>query len=886
VDRWELCQRDLKWLCVKTNNRSWLLYRYLWEKSSNDLKYIAVLFDDKKWLHLCNIWNSVPLSIKLRAISLKDPTICQPTLREIILNDDDVYKNNTISALSEILNITNLENNYLISQSNHRRSNNNLRYTDHTYKHFTRKNNLEIFPERIQIMKGDTLEGLLAGNINCKENANRNSVTTDGKMSKMKPIDESNNSKDEKHDGKKTQKEDANPIEKTNLTIPLKDVSKSFVKPKNIENNGYIRKKNHVPLKFIEKYKNKNPMEQKIFTKKSKTDVILNNKNDLTRENTIGKIPKMNESKSGFNSKLILKKSSETNIYKNDIVVKAGVDKDAMKIESLDKQNATINKTIKETIPEKITEANNNIISEVVKNNILKKSVKPLGGKILKKFNTGSKVANMNNDVSLIEKQNVDFSKFEKIAKKSIPLSVKNLTKVKEKFFKKKSISLKKENPEKNMRSSEVRGSGNSDTTNNNINTQKKMENETWSMFVTSVTGHLTDQKFDDKYKNWNNTDPHELFDAKITIYIDKDKKPIENNLKKYSKDCNVLILWLDCDREGEHICFEVINACSVTNKKLKIHRAQFSAVTEKDIKYAINNLKSPNKNLAQSVDVRREIDLRMGSIFTRFMTIRYFKLVQNDTKIISYGPCQFPTLGFVVNRYLQIKNFNNEYYWTIKMGYLYQDKDGNNSNIFLDNIGKNKKGREKKKKKKGKKKKNCSDYYSSDDDENNSYGRDNRPDSSNTNYIVDFTWSRLKLFDHLGVVLIYEDLLKNPLYSKLHLENIYVKELNVRNDHIKKTQESINKIENDIDELTIKKNELYKEYQIICKEINMKNKELSEQMSILSLYKKELNDTEHNYLNKLSNTNKSKHMNQERKLYISNLDIISDEILRRVMTG
>ncbi|CAD2100169.1 conserved Plasmodium protein, unknown function [Plasmodium vinckei petteri] len=472
VDRWELCQRDLKWLCVKTNNRSWLLYRYLWEKSSNDLKYIAVLFDDKKWLHLCNIWNSVPLSIKLRAISLKDPTICQPTLREIILNDDDVYKNNTISALSEILNITNLENNYLISQSNHRRSNNNLRYTDHTYKHFTRKNNLEIFPERVQIMKGDTLEGLLAGNINCKENANRNSVITDGKMSKMKPIDESNNSKDEKHDGKNTQKEDANPIEKTNLTTPLKDVSKSFVKPKNIENNGYIRKKNHVPLKFIEKYKNKNPMEQKIFTKKSKTDVILNNKNDLTRENTIGKIPKMNESKSGFNSKLILKKSSETNIYKNDIVVKAGVDKDAMKIESLDKQNATINKTIKETIPEKITEANNNIISEVVKNNLMKKSVKPLGGKILKKFNTGSKVANMNNDVSLIEKQNVDFSKFEKIAKKSIPLSVKNLTKVKEKFLKKKSISLKKENPEKNMRSSEVRGSGNSDTTNNNINTQ------------------------------------------------------------------------------------------------------------------------------------------------------------------------------------------------------------------------------------------------------------------------------------------------------------------------------------------------------------------------------------------------------------------------------
>ncbi|SCN59128.1 conserved Plasmodium protein, unknown function [Plasmodium chabaudi adami] len=490
VDRWELCQKDLKWLCVKTNNRSWLLYRHLWEKSSNDLKYIAVLFDDKKWLHLCNIWNSVPLSIKLRAISLKDPSICQPTLREIILNDDDVYKNNTISVLSDILNITNLENNYLISQSNHRESNNSLRYIDHTYKHSTGKSNLEIFPERVQIMKGNTLEGFLAGNINCKENAHRNSVITDGKLSERKPINESNDSKDENDDGQKTQNEDANPIEKTNLTTPLKDAPKSFVKSKNVENNVYIRKKNYVPLKYIEKYKDKNPMKQKIFTKKSKTDVTLNNKNDLTRENTIGKIPKMNESKSGFDSKLILKKSSETNIYKNDIVVEAGVDKDVMNIESLDKQDTTINKTIKEPTPEKITEANNNIISEVVKNNIMKKSVKPLGGKMLKKFNTGPKVANMNNDISLIEKKNVDFSKFEKIVKKPIPLSVKNLTKVKEKFIKKKNISLKKENPEKNMDSSEVSGSEKSDTTNNNINTQisntslseksveKKRENE------------------------------------------------------------------------------------------------------------------------------------------------------------------------------------------------------------------------------------------------------------------------------------------------------------------------------------------------------------------------------------------------------------------------
>ncbi|GAB67598.1 DNA topoisomerase III alpha [Plasmodium cynomolgi strain B] len=265
-----------------------------------------------------------------------------------------------------------------------------------------------------------------------------------------------------------------------------------------------------------------------------------------------------------------------------------------------------------------------------------------------------------------------------------------------------------------------------------------KREHETWSMYVTSVTGHLTEQKFDDKYRNWINTDPQELFDAEITIYVENDKKKIENNLKKYSKFCNLLILWLDCDREGEHICFEVINTCFVMNREIRIKRAQFSAVTEKDILHAINNLKYPNRNLAYSVDVRREIDLRMGSIFTRFLTIRYVHLIKTGTSIISYGPCQFPTLGFVVNRYMDIKNFVSEYYWSIKMQYLYEDGDKSGDE---PEWGISKKETKRKK------------------------------EDTNQNTIVDFTWSRLRLYDHLAVVLIYEDLLKSPL---CRITNIY----------------------------------------------------------------------------------------------------------------
>ncbi|EUD67543.1 hypothetical protein C922_02249 [Plasmodium inui San Antonio 1] len=116
---------------------------------------------------------------------------------------------------------------------------------------------------------------------------------------------------------------------------------------------------------------------------------------------------------------------------------------------------------------------------------------------------------------------------------------------------------------------------------------------------------------------------------------------------------------------------------------------------------------------------------------------------------------------------------------------------------------------------------------------------------------------------------------------SKVHLENVYVKELDLRTNSINQTQEKVDQMKRDIEELLKKKKNLFNEYQLICNEINIMNKKLSTILSSLTNYKKELNQAEVEYLNKLSNTNKAKHMHQERKLYISNLDNISDEILR-----
>ncbi|XP_056168081.1 DNA topoisomerase 3-alpha isoform X3 [Syzygium oleosum] len=191
-------------------------------------------------------------------------------------------------------------------------------------------------------------------------------------------------------------------------------------------------------------------------------------------------------------------------------------------------------------------------------------------------------------------------------------------------------------------------------------------------MLVTSVTGHLMELDFDDRFRKWHSCDPAVLFAAPVRKAVPQDKIDIKRTLEEEARRCQWLVLWLDCDREGENIAFEVIDICTAANRNLTIKRARFSALIEREIHESVQNLVEPNQWFADAVDARQEIDLRIGASFTRFQTMLLRDAFVIDAAaddrnlVLSYGPCQFPTLGFVVERFWEIQSHEPEEFWTI----------------------------------------------------------------------------------------------------------------------------------------------------------------------------------------------------------------------------
>ncbi len=105
---------------------------------------------------------------------------------------------------------------------------------------------------------------------------------------------------------------------------------------------------------------------------------------------------------------------------------------------------------------------------------------------------------------------------------------------------------------------------------------------------MTSVCGHVNSLDFPAKFNNWDRVDPAELFQCAVETKEATPKLKMPAFLASESKGADHLVLWLDCDKEGENICFEVMNIVLPVMKSSaskRVYRAKFSSITDKDIR-------------------------------------------------------------------------------------------------------------------------------------------------------------------------------------------------------------------------------------------------------------------------------------------------------------
>lgn len=188
---------------------------------------------------------------------------------------------------------------------------------------------------------------------------------------------------------------------------------------------------------------------------------------------------------------------------------------------------------------------------------------------------------------------------------------------------------------------------------------------------VTSVAGHLFSTDFPQQYRSWHSCTPAELFEARIVSGVSDNMKDVHDNIVAEARHSQVLFIWTDCDREGEYIGWEVMTAAQKSNRNIQVKRANFNNLERAHILQAARNPINLDMRQVDAVAARIELDLRTGAAFTRLQTLQLQSVsTVLEKKVISYGSCQYPTLGFVVDRWRKVTAFQPEPYWGIQIKY------------------------------------------------------------------------------------------------------------------------------------------------------------------------------------------------------------------------
>ena len=160
---------------------------------------------------------------------------------------------------------------------------------------------------------------------------------------------------------------------------------------------------------------------------------------------------------------------------------------------------------------------------------------------------------------------------------------------------------------------------------------------------VRSCYGHIRDlAKGDDAIDIKNNFNPH--------YEISEDKKAVVSELKKLSKEAEMVWLASDEDREGEAISWHLSEALGLDAKKTK--RIVFHEITKPAILRAVENPRNIDKHLVDAQQARRVLDRLVGFELSPVL----WRKVKPS---LSAGRVQSVAVRLIVDREREINSFN-----------------------------------------------------------------------------------------------------------------------------------------------------------------------------------------------------------------------------------
>jgi DNA topoisomerase-1 len=157
--------------------------------------------------------------------------------------------------------------------------------------------------------------------------------------------------------------------------------------------------------------------------------------------------------------------------------------------------------------------------------------------------------------------------------------------------------------------------------------------------------------------------------DFRMTYELNEDSEKHVRSIIRAAKKADAVYLATDLDREGEAISwhiYEILREQGLT-EKIPFHRVEFSEITERAIKSAVEHPRELSMDLVNAQQARRALDHLVGFNLSPLL----WKKIKTG---LSAGRVQSPALRMIVEREREIEAFEAREYWSIEADLAHGD--------------------------------------------------------------------------------------------------------------------------------------------------------------------------------------------------------------------